>query len=195
LNKGIEIFKEIKEKFALPIITDVHEVCQVKKIADVVDAIQIPAFLCRQTDLLKAAGETGLPVMIKKGQFMRGEDMKHAADKTGKNVILCERGNMMGYSDLVVDYRNLITMRQYAPVIFDATHCVQKMSAKGHSSDGDRQYSLPLTKAALAVGIDGIFAEVHRFPSMAISDRETQIPISGLRTFVRKALDIDEDSP
>ncbi len=174
LKDGLQLLSEIKSELNLPIVTDVHEVCQLNDIAQVADIIQIPAFLCRQTDLLIAAGNTNRTINIKKGQFMAPEDMKGAVEKvksTGNNkVMLTERGATFGYHNLVVDMRSLPTMREYAPVVFDATHSVQLPGGLGNASGGQRQFVRPLTRAATAIGIDALFMEIHPNPDKALSD-------------------------
>ena len=179
---GLEFLAAVKEKFNGPVLTDVHESTEVDEVARVVDEVarvvdvlQIPAFLCRQTDLLVAAGNTGLPVNIKKGQFMAPEDMRGAVEKvrlTGNNqVMLTERGCSFGYHNLVVDFRSLPTMREFGvPVIFDATHSVQLPGGLGNASGGQREFIYPLARAAAAAGIDAIFCEVHPDPANALSD-------------------------
>jgi 2-dehydro-3-deoxyphosphooctonate aldolase (KDO 8-P synthase) len=175
LENGLKMLAEVKEKLDLPIITDIHNPEEAAKAAEVADILQIPAFLCRQTDLLLAAGETGKVVNIKKGQFMAPEDMRGAIDKvysTGnKNVLLTERGSSFGYHNLVVDMRSLQTMRALGvPVIFDATHSVQLPGGNGNSSGGAPEFIPGLARAAAAMGIDGLFAEVHPNPAEAWSD-------------------------
>ncbi len=175
LEKGLEILARIKKEFDVPVITDVHESGEVPAVAEVVDFLQIPAFLCRQTDLLLAAGRTGKPVNIKKGQFMAPEDMKGAVGKvrsTGNDlVMLTERGTTFGYHNLVVDMRSLPAMRSFdVPVIFDATHSVQLPGGMGNASGGQREYVPTLALAAAAAGIDGLFCEVHPNPDKALSD-------------------------
>jgi len=175
IDQGLNILSEIKKTLDLPILTDAHDITQIAPIAEVVDIIQIPAFLCRQTDLLIAAGNTGKTVNIKKGQFMAPEDMKGALEKvraTGNNkIMLTERGTSFGYHNLVVDMRSLVTMRELGvPVVFDATHSVQLPGGLGTASGGQRQFVKPLAKAAAAVGIDALFLEVHPDPDNALSD-------------------------
>ena len=175
MERGLEILALVKEKLKIPVLTDIHECCQVKPVAEVVDVLQIPAFLCRQTDLLLAAAETGKFVNIKKGQFMAPEDMKGAVEKVrsagNRNVALTERGSSFGYHNLVVDMRGLQIMRELGvPVIFDATHSVQLPGGLGNASGGQRQFIRALARAAAAVGIDGLFAEVHPNPAKALSD-------------------------
>lgn len=175
MEEGLRILAEVKKEYGLPVITDVHEVWQVEHVKKVVDVIQIPAFLCRQTDLLIAAGQTGLPVNVKKGQFLSPYDMKHVADKivsTGnKNIMLCERGTTFGYDNLVVDFRGIEIMKRMGyPVVFDATHSCQKPA--------DRSMVLPLSKAAVAVGVNGLFMEMHEDPDNAPSDGPNMVKIS-----------------
>ena len=175
ITKGLAILKSVKEHFDIPVVTDVHESAEVPQAAEVVDLLQIPAFLCRQTDLLVACGKTGLPVNIKKGQFMAPEDMAQVVDKvrsTGNDkIMLCERGSSFGYHNLVVDMRGLTTMRSMGvPVVFDATHSVQLPGGLGNASGGRKEFVLPLARAAAAVGIDALFTEVHPRPQEAWSD-------------------------
>jgi len=179
LQKGLEVLAAVKEATGMAILTDVHEPAQAKRVAEVADVIQVPAFLCRQTDLLIACGESGASVNIKKGQFMAPEDMSNAVDKvrsTGNDrVTLTERGVSYGYHNLVVDMRSLPIMRRFAPVVFDATHSLQLPGGLGHSTGGAREFHPYLTRAAAAVGVDGIFVEVHPRPSEALSDSTTQL--------------------
>jgi 2-dehydro-3-deoxyphosphooctonate aldolase (KDO 8-P synthase) len=175
MKKGLAMLAEIKSALNLPVITDIHEPAQAMEIAEVADIIQVPAFLCRQTDLLLACGETGKAVNIKKGQFMAPEDMKGAVDKvrsTGnRKVMLTERGTSFGYHNLVVDMRSLPIMRSLGvPVVFDATHSVQLPGGLGHASGGQREFVMPLAKSAAAAGIDVLFLEVHPDPDNAKSD-------------------------
>jgi 2-dehydro-3-deoxyphosphooctonate aldolase (KDO 8-P synthase) len=175
LDKGLKLLSKIKSQLNLPIVTDIHESCQAAAIAEVADIIQIPAFLCRQTDLLEACAATGRVVNIKKGQFMAPEDMKGAVEKVrsagNDKVMLTERGSSFGYHNLVVDMRSLVTMRELGvPVVFDATHSVQLPGGLGNASGGRREFVMPLAKAAAAVGIDALFLEVHPDPDNAKSD-------------------------
>ncbi len=179
LEAGLDALAAVKEATGMPILTDVHGPDQAAKAAEVADVIQVPAFLCRQTDLLIACGESGASVNIKKGQFMAPEDMKNAVDKvrsTGnERVTLTERGVSYGYHNLVVDMRSLPIMRQFAPVVFDATHSLQLPGGLGHATGGAREFHPYLSRAAAAVGVDGIFVEVHPNPSEALSDATTQL--------------------
>lgn len=194
-DKGLEILATVKKEFGCPVLTDVHEPWQCEQAASVVDVLQIPAFLCRQTDLLVAAGKTGLPVNIKKGQFMAPEDMGPVAEKvrsTGNtSIMLTERGASFGYHNLVVDYRSLVIMRNLGyPVIFDATHSVQLPGGQGTSSGGRREFVPPLAKAAAAVGIDGIFLETHPNPEKALSDGPNSVPLAQLKDLLKAVRDI-----
>ncbi|MFN9499895.1 MAG: 3-deoxy-8-phosphooctulonate synthase [Chryseotalea sp.] len=188
MEGGIQILERIKKDFNLPIVTDVHESYQCAEVSHVADVLQIPAFLCRQTDLLKAAARTGKAVKIKKGQFMAPEDMQFAVAKVkgeGNNkVFLTERGTTFGYNNLVVDMRSLPIMRQYTPVVFDVTHSVQRPGGLGGSSGGDRQFTPYLAKAAAAVGVDGFFIETHPNPAKALSDGPNMIPLNEVETFI-----------
>jgi 2-dehydro-3-deoxyphosphooctonate aldolase (KDO 8-P synthase) len=184
LEPALEILSEVRETFGLPVMTDVHETWQVERVAAVVDVIQIPAFLCRQTDLLVAAGASGLAVNVKKGQFMAPADMAYAVEKVraggGERVLLTERGTTFGYHDLVVDFRSLAVMRALAPVIFDATHSVQSPGGAGGSSGGRREYVAALARAAVAFGVDALFLETHPRPSEAASDAASMLPLAEL---------------
>lgn len=183
LAKGLEILAEIKAKFGVPILTDVHSEPEVHIAANVVDVLQIPAFLCRQTDLLIAAGESGCVVNVKKGQFLAPWDMKNVVAKvesTGnRRILLTERGASFGYGQLVADMRSLLQMRELGyPVIFDATHSVQRPGAGGDFTAGDGKYAPALARAAVATGVDGVFLETHVNPEQALSDRENAVPFS-----------------
>jgi len=176
---GLEALAEVKRATGMPVITDVHHPEQAARAAEVVDALQVPAFLCRQTDLLHACGETGLPVNVKKGQFLAPEDMANAVDKvkaTGnERVVLTERGSTFGYHNLVVDMRGLPTMRGFAPVVFDCTHSLQLPGGLGHATGGAREFHPYLARAAAGAGVDGFFIEVHPNPPEALSDATTQL--------------------
>ncbi|MHC4938541.1 MAG: 3-deoxy-8-phosphooctulonate synthase [Planctomycetota bacterium] len=184
LEKGLEILAEVKSEFGLPVNSDVHDVSQVEPAAEVLDIIQIPAFLCRQTDLLVSAGKTGKPVMVKKGQFMAPEDLEHIIGKVKAGgdspVMACERGTTFGYKNLVVDMRSLVIMRRFAPVVFDGTHSVQRPAGLGGMSGGDREMIPYLVRAAAAVGIDGLFLETHHCPDEALCDGPNQLPLEEL---------------
>ena len=193
---ALKLLARIKKEFSLPILTDVHLPEEAAFAAEVADVLQIPAFLARQSDLLKAAAETGKFVNIKKGQFMSPYDMKFAREKIiaagNDNVLLTERGTTFGYGDLIVDFRSLVIMRSFgSPVIFDATHSVQKPSQNGMSG-GAREFIAPLARAAVAVGVDGLFIETHPDPKNAKSDAESQLPLAELEQLLRSLVAIRE---
>jgi 2-dehydro-3-deoxyphosphooctonate aldolase (KDO 8-P synthase) len=196
LEGGLEILRKIKEEYSLPVTTDVHESTQCEAVGAVCDILQIPAFLCRQTDLLLAAGaaaaKNGGAVNIKKGQFLGAPGMKHAADKVRSagcaNVLLTERGTTFGYNDLVVDFRGLEIMREFAPVCFDATHSVQRPGGGGDKSTGDRRFVPALIRAACAVGMDALFIETHPEPDKAWSDGPNMIPLAEMPALLDEAL-------
>jgi 2-dehydro-3-deoxyphosphooctonate aldolase (KDO 8-P synthase) len=190
MDMGLEILSMVKKDLKVPVVTDVHESNQCNDVASVVDVLQIPAFLCRQTDLLIAAAKTGKPVKVKKGQFMAPEDMKYAVDKVrgegNNNVFLTERGSSFGYHNLVVDMRSLPIMRQYTPVVFDVTHSIQRPGGLGGKSGGDRQFAPYLAQAAASVGVDGFFIETHPNPEKALSDGPNMVPLHEMKAFVEK---------
>lgn len=197
MEKGLQILKRVKTELNLPIVTDVHETWQCAPVAEVADMLQIPAFLSRQTDLLVAAANTGKIVNVKKGQFMAPWDMKNVIDKLSdsgnENILLCERGSSFGYNNLIVDMTGLVEMRSYGfPVVFDATHAVQKPGGQGTSTGGNREMVPYLMRAALAVGVDAIFAEVHPDPDHAFSDGPNQIHLSNIRKILEQAVAIDD---
>ncbi len=197
LEAGLKILSEVKEVLGVPVLTDVHEVWQVEPTAAIADIIQIPAFLCRQTDLLIAAAQTGKPINWKKGQFIAPNDAKAIiakAESTGNtNLMLTERGSSFGYNYLVVDMTSLVTMRSFGyPVIFDATHSVQRPGGLGKSSGGAREFVAPLVRAATAVGIDGLFLEVHPNPESAKSDAASMLPLGDLESVLVQAKKIEE---
>lgn len=196
LDEGIKILDSIKKELNLPVITDVHESNQCEKVAEIVDIIQIPAFLCRQTDLLVAAGNTGKIINVKKGQFLAPWDMGNIVKKiesTGnKNILLTERGTSFGYNNLVVDMTGLVEMRKFdCPIIMDVTHAVQKPAAKGDSTGGNREMVPYLLNAALSIGVEGIFAEVHTDPDRAFSDGPNQIYLDKIEGILEKAVKYD----
>ena len=198
-DEGLRILREVKRRFRVPVTTDVHEPRQAAAAAEVVDLLQIPALLCRQTDLLVAAGGTGLPVNIKKGQFMAPWDMGNAVEKvtsTGNSaVLITERGTTFGYNNLVVDFRGLPAIREgICPVIFDATHSVQLPGAAGKASSGDRRFIAPLARAAMAAGVDGVFLEVHPDPDRALSDGPNSLPLNDVEPLLRTLLAVREAS-
>jgi 2-dehydro-3-deoxyphosphooctonate aldolase (KDO 8-P synthase) len=191
-EKALQYLAEIKTEFSLPILSDIHLPGEACLAAEVCDILQIPAFLARQTDLLEAAAETGKVINIKKAQFMSPNDMKFAKEKVtakgNKNVLLTERGTSFGYGDLVVDFRSIEIMKEFgSPVIYDATHSVQRPSQNGISG-GQRQFIAPLARAAMAVGIDGLFLETHPDPSKATSDQASQLPLKDLEGLLRSLL-------
>ncbi|HZO90776.1 MAG TPA: 3-deoxy-8-phosphooctulonate synthase [Chthonomonadaceae bacterium] len=198
LERGLEILEAIKREFGVPVLTDVHETWQCKPVAEVCDVLQIPAFLCRQTDLLLAAAETGRAVNVKKGQFLAPWDMKNVVQKveaTGnRNLLLTERGVSFGYNTLVVDMTGLPQMRALGyPVVFDGTHSVQRPggAAGGTASGGQREFIPHLTRAAVAVGVDALFLEVHPEPEKGLSDAATMLPLAELPALLRQAVAID----
>ena len=207
MEDGLRILAKVKQQLGLPIVTDVHESWQCAPVAEVADVLQIPAFLCRQTDLIQAAARTGRIVNIKKGQFMAPWDMRGAIDKCREaipvevnnqqsavsRVWLTERGSSFGYGNLVVDMTSLIKMREFGcPIIFDATHSVQQPSSQQGITGGNRELVPPLMRAALAVGIDGLFLEVHPDPDHAISDAANQVRLSDIRAILTQAKAFDE---
>jgi 2-dehydro-3-deoxyphosphooctonate aldolase (KDO 8-P synthase) len=196
LDAALPVFAEIRETLSLPVVTDVHEVGHCALVAPVVDVLQIPAFLCRQTDLLIAAAQTGRVVKIKKGQFLAPWDMKNAVAKVvgsgNPNILLTERGASFGYNTLVADMRSLPIMAETgAPVIFDATHSVQQPGGQGTSSGGDRRFVPVLARAAVAVGVAGLFIETHEAPDRAPSDGPNMVPLADFESLVRELMDID----
>ena len=210
VKEGLRILKKIKEELNVPVLTDVHEVSDVARVAEVVDVLQIPAFLCRQTDLVVAAALSGRPVNIKKGQFVSPWDMRHAVEKCreagNSQIFLTERGSSFGYNNLVVDMRSLAIMRKFAPVVFDATHAVQLPSAQANDggptvSGGQHEFIPVLARAAVAAGSDGVFLEVHDNPKIAKSDGANALESTKLREVlkellaVRQALDAARATP
>ena len=198
MEQGLAILKEVKETYGLPILTDVHESWQCAKVAEVADVLQIPAFLARQTDLLEAAAKTGRIVNVKKGQFMAPWDMRGAiakieATRREAGIWLTERGSSFGYGNLIVDMTSLVKMREYGyPVVFDATHAVQQPSSQAGVTGGNREMVPHLMRAALAVGVDGLFLEVHPDPDNAISDASNQVRLSDIEDILKQAIAIDQ---
>ena len=195
MHEGLEILQQVKEKFNLPIITDIHLPSQAAEVAKVADILQIPAFLARQTDLLIAAAQTGKPVNVKKPQFLSPFDMKNVVEKfqeVGNNqLLLCERGTTFGYNSLVVDMTGLYEMRKFGcPVVFDATHSVQKPGGNGTTTGGNREYVRYLARAAVAVGIDGLFMEVHPNPDEALSDGPNMVKLGEIEGLLVELLKI-----
>ena len=197
MRKGLEILCSVREKLNLPVLTDVHESEQIPEVAKAVDVLQIPAFLSRQTDLLVAAAKSGLPVNVKKGQFMAPEDMKGVVGKLEdagcRNILLTERGASFGYHNLVVDMRGFQTMRSFGyPVVYDATHSVQLPGGLGNASGGQREFIPVLSRAAAAAGIDAIFMEVHPEPAKALSDGPNSLDFSGAEKVIDEVKAIHE---
>ena len=196
-DRGLAILKKVKEEIKIPVLTDVHNIHEVPRAAEVVDVLQIPAFLCRQTDLLIEAAKTGRVVNVKKGQFLApiemGNVVKKLEDSGGKQILLTERGTSFGYNNLVVDMRALPIMRQFGyPVVFDATHSVQLPGGGGTHSSGQREFVAPLARAAAAVGCQGFFMEVHPDPDSAPSDGPNMVRLSDLRELLVQLLSICE---
>lgn len=197
MEKGLQILNDIREKYLIPVTTDVHETWQCREVAKVVDILQIPAYLCRQTDLLLAAAGTGRTVNVKKGQFMAPWNMGNVVDKIlschNEKIILCERGNSFGYNRLVVDMQGLVDMREYGyPVFLDATHSVQQPGSNKEFTSGNRAFVPFLINAALAVGVDGIFAEIHPDPDRAVSDGPSQLRLDDMEYILKNAKQYDD---
>ena len=195
VTAGLAVLQEVKDKLGLPVLTDIHESSHVAEVAEVVDVLQIPAFLCRQTDLLMAAAATGKAINVKKGQFLSPQEMSQVAQKLRtagvENLMLTERGNSFGYNTLVVDFRSLPQLQSFGcPVIFDATHSVQQPGAQGGTSGGQREYVAPLARAAVAVGVDGLFMEIHPNPDKALSDGPNMLPLHRLEPLLKQLLAI-----
>jgi len=193
LVKGVKILEEVKSKLNIPILSDVHCVEQIKAVKDILDIIQIPAFLCRQTDLILTAAKTKKMINLKKGQFISPTDVKYVIEKvesTGnKKILITERGSCFGYNSLVVDFRSFLIMKKFGyPVVYDVTHSLQSPSAKGGVSGGDREFAPALAKAAVACGVDGLFMEVHPNPKQALSDAYTSLPLAKLKSLITKIL-------
>ena len=197
LAKGLEILAEIKARFGMPILVDVHQAAEVKPAAEVADILQLPAFLCRQTDLAVAMGESGRVVNLKKGQFLAPWDMRHVIAKvesTGnRKILLTERGASFGYNNLVADFRSLLIMRQFGyPVIFDATHSVQLPGGREDGTGGEGRWAPYLSRAAAAAGCDGLFWETHRNPPEAKSDKDNALPLAAIGPLWRQCRRMDE---
>lgn len=196
LDEGLKIFEEIKSTFNVPIITDVHEPYQAQPVSEVVDVIQLPAFLARQTDLVVAMAKTGAVINVKKPQFLAAHEMRHIIKKFSEagneNIILCERGSCYGYNNLVVDMLAMDEMRQYAPVIFDATHSLQKPGGRSDSADGRRAQAAQLTRSGMAIGIAGLFIEAHPDPTLAKCDGPCALPLDKLEPYLKQMKAIDE---
>ena len=197
LTEGLRILAVIKQELGVPVLSDIHETAQVAPGAQVLDVLQIPAFLCRQTDLLHAAAQSGLPVNVKKGQFLSPAEMKNVVDKLEqsdcRSILLTERGSSFGYNNLVVDMRSLLILRSYGyPVVFDATHSVQLPGGGGDRSAGQREFVPVLARAAAAVGIDALFLEIHDDPAQAMSDGPNMVPVSELEALLTQVLAVDQ---
>ncbi|WP_226681943.1 3-deoxy-8-phosphooctulonate synthase [Sutcliffiella horikoshii] len=196
LEKGLEILDKVKTEYKIPVITDIHLPEQAQTVSEVADVLQIPAFLCRQTDLIEAAAKTNKPVNIKKAQFLAAWDMVNVKNKmfeSGNNqLLLCERGTSFGYNNLVVDMTSLIELRKIGqPVVYDGTHSVQKPGGKGTSTGGNREYVESLSKAAVAIGIDSLFIETHPDPDNALSDGPNMVKLDNMEEMLKKLKEID----
>lgn len=197
IEEGLRILEKVKTTFDLPVATDIHEPWQAEPVGKICDIVQIPAFLCRQTDLLVAAAKTGKCINIKKAQFLAPWDMANCAQKVeqsgNSNIMLCERGTSFGYNNLVVDMTGLVEMKKFGyPVIFDATHSVQKPGGKGTSTGGNREYVEYLAKAAIAVGVDGLFMETHPSPDEAWSDGPNMVVLDEMEAMLKKLIKVYE---
>lgn len=195
IDEGIRILSRVKHIYGLNICTDIHEPWQAEKAATVADIIQIPAFLCRQTDLLVAAAKTGKVINVKKAQFLAPWDMKNVVDKIeesgNKNIMLCERGSLFGYNTLVVDMTGIVEMKKLGyPVVMDATHSVQKPGGKGNATGGNREYVEPLAKAAIAAGADALFFEVHPDPDHALSDGPNMVKLDDFKPMIQRIIKV-----
>jgi 2-dehydro-3-deoxyphosphooctonate aldolase (KDO 8-P synthase) len=202
MEKGLEILADVKKQLGIPVLTDIHEIDEIKAVAAVVDVLQTPAFLCRQTDFIRACAQSGKPVNIKKGQFLAPHDMKNVIDKARAaakeaglepdNFMACERGASFGYNNLVSDMRSLAIMRETGcPVVFDATHSVQLPGGQGTSSGGQREFVPVLARAAVAVGIAGLFMETHPNPAEAKSDGPNAVPLGRMKELLSTLVDLD----
>jgi len=198
LEKGLEVLAAVKEKMGVPVLTDIHIPNQASQVASIVDVLQIPAFLCRQTDLLETAAKTGKPVNVKKGQFMAPWDMENVVTKLrqlgASGIMLTERGTSFGYNNLVTDMRSIIEMKRFGdcPVIIDATHCVQKPAANGKVTGGEKSWIEPIALGAIAAGADGMFLEVHPEPEKAKCDADSMLALDKLEALLNKAMAVYE---
>jgi 2-dehydro-3-deoxyphosphooctonate aldolase (KDO 8-P synthase) len=197
MEQGLAILERVKREVGVPVVTDIHESYQAAPVAQVADLLQIPAFLCRQTDLLMAAAATGKAINVKKGQFLAPWDMKNVVKKLedggAKNILLTERGTSFGYNALVVDFRGLPQMREFGyPVVFDATHSVQMPGGQGNTSGGQREFVPYLARAAAAIGIDALFMEVHENPDQALSDGPNMVPLNQLEAILTQIVRVRE---
>ena len=195
MERGLQILSDIKARFDLPLLTDIHESSQAAPVAEVVDVLQIPAFLCRQTDLLVAATKTGKLINVKKAQFLAPWDMENVVRKLeasgNKNIMLCERGSSFGYNSLVVDMTGILEMKKFGyPVVFDATHSVQKPGGMGTATGGNRNYVEPLAKAAIAAGADALFFEVHPDPDNALSDGSNMVKLDEFEGLLKRVIKV-----
>ena len=196
LEKGLAVLAEIKQKVGVPVLTDVHEIAQVAAVKEVADILQIPAFLCRQTDFVAAVAQSGKVVNVKKGQFLAPWDMRYVIDKIVSNgnqqILVTERGASFGYNNLVSDMRSLIVMREMGyPVVFDATHSLQLPGGLGRASGGERKYIPALSRAGVAAGVDALFMEVHENPDQALSDGPNSLALANFEALIRKVKEID----
>ncbi|MBN8444464.1 MAG: 3-deoxy-8-phosphooctulonate synthase [Gammaproteobacteria bacterium] len=196
LEEGLRIFEEIKKTFNIPLITDVHEPYQAAPVAEIVDVIQLPAFLARQTDLVVAMAQTGAVINVKKPQFLAPHEMRHIITKFkeagNEQVILCERGSSFGYNNLVVDMLGMDEMKQYAPVIFDATHALQKPGGRTDSADGRRAQAAQLARSGMALGLAGLFIEAHPEPNLAKCDGPCALPLAKLEPYLQQMKELDQ---
>ena len=198
VDRGLEVLSLVKEKLGMPILTDVHSIGEVERVASVVDVLQTPAFLCRQTDFIRTVAATGLPVNIKKGQFLSPNEMQEVVKKAKNasgvdNILVCERGASFGYNNLISDMRSLAIMRNTnCPVVFDATHSVQLPGARGNASGGQREFVPVLARSAVAAGISGIFMETHPDPEQALSDGPNAWPLDRMEKLLKQIKQIDE---
>ncbi len=198
LEEGLKILSEIREKLHIPVLTDVHSIDEIEPVSEVVDVLQTPAFLCRQTDFIKAVARSGRPVNIKKGQFLAPMDMKNVVEKARQasgeeNILVCERGASFGYNNLVSDMRSLVTLRLTGcPVVFDATHSVQLPGGQGDKSGGQREFVPALARAAVATGIDGLFMETHPRPDQALSDGPNAWPLERMKDLLKMLIGLDK---
>jgi 2-dehydro-3-deoxyphosphooctonate aldolase (KDO 8-P synthase) len=198
VDRGLEVLSLVKEKLGMPILTDVHSIGEVERVASVVDVLQTPAFLCRQTDFIRTVAATGLPVNIKKGQFLSPNEMQEVVKKAKSasgvdNILVCERGASFGYNNLISDMRSLAIMRNTnCPVVFDATHSVQLPGARGNASGGQREFVPVLARSAVAAGISGIFMETHPDPEQALSDGPNAWPLDRMEKLLKQIKQIDE---
>jgi 2-dehydro-3-deoxyphosphooctonate aldolase (KDO 8-P synthase) len=198
LEEGLKILSEIREKLHIPVLTDVHSIDEIEPVSEVVDVLQTPAFLCRQTDFIKAVARAGRPVNIKKGQFLAPLDMKNVVEKARQasgeeNILVCERGASFGYNNLVSDMRSLVTLRLTGcPVVFDATHSVQLPGGQGDKSGGQREFVPALARAAVATGIDGLFMETHPRPDQALSDGPNAWPLERMKDLLKMVIGLDK---